>query len=131
MQENLGLKRKARAVIAALLILAATALAMPSTASAAHGRGWGGYRVARHSYGRVAYRPHYRSFYGYRPYYVSYYRPRYRTVVFDDPYCDDDPYYVVRPVYRTYYHHRPRVGVSLVFGNGGGYGYYGDPYCGW
>lgn len=130
------LKRKARALTVALLIFAATAVALPGTASASHGRGWGHYRSARHSYARVAYYPRYRyrSYYAYRPYrayrpyFVSYYRPRYRAVVVEDPYCDDDAYYV-RPVYRSYHHYRPRVGVSLVFGNGGGY--YGDPYYDW
>jgi hypothetical protein len=120
---NVLSRRGGLALATAALILAATLLALPGTASANRGRGhaWGRHRVA--SYG-----------YAYRPYYVSYYRPRYREVIVGDPYCYDDDIAYVRPVYRTYHHyrHRPRVAVSLSFGSPGFYyGGYGDPYCGW
>jgi hypothetical protein len=135
-----GLKRKARALAAALLIVAAAAFLMPGTASA-HGRGhaWGRNRVSgyaavryapRYRYSYAYYRPYGYRYVSYRPYYVV--RPRYRVVV-DDPYCyDDDDDYYVRPVV-VHRHHRPRVGVSLMFSSGPGfyYGGYGDPYCDW
>lgn len=134
MQKMHGWKRGARALTAAVLILAATLLALPGSASAGgRGHAWGRHRIAGYGGARV-YRPRYRYHsyyaYGYRPYYVSYYRPRYRAVIVDDPYCYDDDYYIARPVYRTYHHRsRPRVAVSLSFGSPGVY--YGDPYCGW
>lgn len=130
-------RRGGLALTTAVLIFAATLLALPGTASANRGRGhaWGRHRVASYGY---AYRPYYRrvayrSYY--RPYYVSYYRPRYREVIVGDPYCYDDDIAYARPVvYRSYHHyrHRPRVAVSLSFGSPGYYyGGYGDPYCGW
>lgn len=127
-------RRSLRALTAAVLILAAALLVAPSSASA-NGRGhtWCRHRVARHAYARV-HRPRYRRAYyaSYdRPYYYArYYRPRYRAVVVEDPYCYEGVTYV-RPVYRSYYHHRhrPRVAVSLSFGSPGVY--YGDPYCDW
>lgn len=130
---NVLFRRGSLALATAALILAATLLALPGTASANRGRGhaWGRHRVACYGYPyyrRVAYRSYY------RPYYVSYYRPRYREVIVDDPYGYDDDIAYVRPVYRTYHHyrHRPRVAVSLSFGSPGFYyGGYGDPYCGW
>lgn len=133
MRNVLRERRVARALTAAALILAATLLVLPGTASANRGRGhaWGRHRAA--SYGYATYRRvYYRSYQ--RPYYVSYYRPRYREVFVNDPYCGDDIAYV-RPVYyRAYHHHyrhhRPRVAVSLSFGSPG-YFYGGDPYCGW
>lgn len=118
-------KRKARALTAALLIVSAATLALPSEASA-HGRKYSRHRIAHHGYARV-HRPRYRhrSYYAdaYRPY-RTYYRPRYREVFVADPYCWNDDVYYVRPVYRS----RPRV--SLVISSGPAY-YYGDPWCDW
>lgn len=124
-------RRKARALIAVLLILSAALAATPTPASAGHGCRYVRHRTARHAYARV-HRPRHRTrwhrAYAYEPYRVAYYRPRYRAVVVEDPYCYDEVY-DVRPVYRSY-RHRPRVGVSLIFRSGPGY-YYGDPYCDW
>ena len=141
-------KRLARGLAVALLILATALIAYPGSASANNGRGhaWGRHRVS--GYASVRYAPRYRysygyhDSYGYRPYrygYVSYYRPyryysfrpRYRVVV-ADPYCYDEDDDYARPVV-VYRHHRPRVGVSLMFSSGPGfyYGGYGDPYCDW
>ena len=133
-------KRLARGPAIALWILATALVAYPGSASAnnGHGHAWGRHRIS--GYVAVGYAPRYRYSYGYRPYgYVSYYRPyryysfrpRYRVVV-ADPYCYDDDDFYARPVV-VYRHHRPRVGVSLMFSSGPGfyYGGYGDPYCDW
>lgn len=154
---NVPLRRPARALAAAVLILAAVLLGAPGSASAHGGRGhaWGrsrgayratsyrpayGYRSYRtYGYRTYGYRPYYRS-YAYRPYYrayayrpyVAYATPVYRRVVVDDPYCDDDDDVTyARPVYHGYRHarHHPRVAVSLSFGSPGYF--VGDPYCGW
>jgi hypothetical protein len=126
------LKRKGGALLTVLLIVAAAGLAWPADASAqGRGHAWGRYRArpARAWGYAPRYRYGYRAWYAYRPYGVYYYRPRYRVVVADPYWYDDDVEYV-RPVYRVYHHHRPRVTVNFAFGSPGFYyGGYGDPYC--
>lgn len=133
---NVPFGRKARAVAAALLIVATATLALPETASAngGHGRCWKRHRIARHASYRV-HRPRYRHRYGHArygswaPYRVAYVRPRYRAVIVEDPYCYEDVVYDERPVYGVY-RYRPAA-LSFTFHSGRGYGGYGDPYCGW